>query len=211
MVLAGVHGCDLHCKGHRLKIGQEGMVGHVASTGQCAMRPTCARIRITLAASTPRSLKSRSRCAWASGWSASSPRRIPSWTHFPAAIANSAGVVRSRCGGGAQRAAVPGRTRRARRTGSRRAGSARHSAGVAAEEFSIIFPGFAISGRSVPARAVGGDWYDFIPFPDGRWGLVLGRCFGERNGGSVADVGYSRHAAVAGRSLLQSGRSADPA
>ena len=30
-----------------------------------------------------------------------------------------------------------------------------------------------ISGRSVPARAVGGDWYDFIPFPDGRWGLVL--------------------------------------
>ena len=30
-----------------------------------------------------------------------------------------------------------------------------------------------ISGLSVPARAVGGDWYDFIPFPDGRWGLVL--------------------------------------
>jgi sigma-B regulation protein RsbU (phosphoserine phosphatase) len=34
-------------------------------------------------------------------------------------------------------------------------------------------PGFVISGRSVPARAVGGDWYDFIPFEDGRWGLVL--------------------------------------
>jgi sigma-B regulation protein RsbU (phosphoserine phosphatase) len=34
-------------------------------------------------------------------------------------------------------------------------------------------PGFAISGLSIPARAVGGDWYDFIPFPDGRWGLVL--------------------------------------
>jgi sigma-B regulation protein RsbU (phosphoserine phosphatase) len=30
-----------------------------------------------------------------------------------------------------------------------------------------------ISGLSVPAGAVGGDWYDFIPFPDGRWGLVL--------------------------------------
>jgi sigma-B regulation protein RsbU (phosphoserine phosphatase) len=30
-----------------------------------------------------------------------------------------------------------------------------------------------VSGLSVPARAVGGDWYDFIPFPDGRWGLVL--------------------------------------
>jgi sigma-B regulation protein RsbU (phosphoserine phosphatase) len=38
---------------------------------------------------------------------------------------------------------------------------------------SPYIPGFVISGRSVPARAVGGDWYDFIPFPDGRWGLVL--------------------------------------
>ncbi len=38
---------------------------------------------------------------------------------------------------------------------------------------SPFIPGFVISGRSVPARAVGGDWYDFIPFPDGRWGLVL--------------------------------------
>ena len=38
---------------------------------------------------------------------------------------------------------------------------------------SPYIPGFAVSGLSVPARAVGGDWYDFIPFPDGRWGLVL--------------------------------------
>ncbi len=30
-----------------------------------------------------------------------------------------------------------------------------------------------MSGLSIPAGAVGGDWYDFIPFPDGRWGLVL--------------------------------------
>jgi sigma-B regulation protein RsbU (phosphoserine phosphatase) len=38
---------------------------------------------------------------------------------------------------------------------------------------SPFIPGFAISGLSVPARAVGGDWYDFIPFADGRWGIVL--------------------------------------
>src|SRR5579864_6227835 len=38
---------------------------------------------------------------------------------------------------------------------------------------SPYIPGFAVSGLSVPARAVGGDWYDFIAFPDGRWGLVL--------------------------------------
>src|SRR5258708_10482892 len=36
MVLAGVHGCSLHDKGYRLKIGKDGMVGHVAST--CRLR-----------------------------------------------------------------------------------------------------------------------------------------------------------------------------
>jgi phosphoserine phosphatase RsbU/P len=38
---------------------------------------------------------------------------------------------------------------------------------------SPYIPGFAISGLSVPAGEVGGDWYDFIPFDDGCWGLVL--------------------------------------
>src|ERR1700745_2679700 len=33
MVLAGVHGCSLPPKGHRLKVGKEGLVGYVAATG----------------------------------------------------------------------------------------------------------------------------------------------------------------------------------
>src|SRR5712671_6113452 len=39
MVLAGVHGCSVHGKGHRLKVGKEGMVGYVASTGQMRYAP----------------------------------------------------------------------------------------------------------------------------------------------------------------------------
>jgi phosphoserine phosphatase RsbU/P len=42
MVLAGVRGCIECCaqgKGHRLKIGREGMVGYVASTGQTRYAP----------------------------------------------------------------------------------------------------------------------------------------------------------------------------
>src|SRR5438094_6978146 len=39
MVLAGVRGCRLHKKGFRLKIGREGMVGYVASTGQLRYAP----------------------------------------------------------------------------------------------------------------------------------------------------------------------------
>ena len=38
---------------------------------------------------------------------------------------------------------------------------------------SPLIPGFVVSGLSLPAGAVGGDWYDFIPLPEGRWGLVL--------------------------------------
>ncbi len=38
---------------------------------------------------------------------------------------------------------------------------------------SPYIPGFAVSGMSVPAGAIGGDWFDFIDLGEGRWGLVL--------------------------------------
>ncbi len=37
--MAGVHGCTLHEKGSRLKIGKEGLVGYVAATGQMRYAP----------------------------------------------------------------------------------------------------------------------------------------------------------------------------
>lgn len=33
--------------------------------------------------------------------------------------------------------------------------------------------GMDIAGLSLPAREVGGDFYDYIPLPDGKWGLVI--------------------------------------
>ena len=51
-------------------------------------------------------------------------------------------------------------------------GGALDSAGVFARRFPLI-PGFRVSGFAFPRGAVGGDWYDFIPLPNGRWGLVL--------------------------------------
>jgi len=38
---------------------------------------------------------------------------------------------------------------------------------------SPIIPGFSVSGLSIPAGLIGGDWYDFISLPERRWGLVL--------------------------------------
>src|SRR5450755_2252801 len=39
MVLHGVRGCTHNAKGSRLKIGQQGMVGHVAATGEIRYAP----------------------------------------------------------------------------------------------------------------------------------------------------------------------------
>jgi sigma-B regulation protein RsbU (phosphoserine phosphatase) len=60
-----------------------------------------------------------------------------------------------------------------RETMSREAQDARLMQQALLPKCSPFIPGFVISSLSVPAGAVGGDWYDFIPFPDGRWGLVL--------------------------------------
>jgi sigma-B regulation protein RsbU (phosphoserine phosphatase) len=38
---------------------------------------------------------------------------------------------------------------------------------------SPLIPGFQLTGSSLPAGEVGGDWFDFIPLENGRWGLVL--------------------------------------
>jgi sigma-B regulation protein RsbU (phosphoserine phosphatase) len=60
-----------------------------------------------------------------------------------------------------------------RETMSREAQEARIMQQALLPKSSPYIPGFMISGLTVPAGAVGGDWYDFLPFPDGRLGLVL--------------------------------------
>ena len=98
---AGVHGCTLHGKGHRLKIGREGMVGYVASTGQTRYAPDVRKDSTTLRANIRRARRWRFLCASASElvgvFTASHPedRRISA-----SAAPASAGILRSRCGGG---------------------------------------------------------------------------------------------------------------
>ena len=43
MVLAGTHGCTLHGRGARLRVGKDGMVGYVAATGQMRYAPDVSR------------------------------------------------------------------------------------------------------------------------------------------------------------------------
>ncbi|MFZ0292613.1 MAG: GAF domain-containing SpoIIE family protein phosphatase [Candidatus Sulfotelmatobacter sp.] len=173
MVMGGVHGCSIHSKGFRLKIGKEGMVGYVASTGQMRYAPDVRKDKYYVA------------CEQSTHSEVAIPLRVgerlvgvftashPDLDAFPRQQLR---LLQALC----DHVAVA--VYNARRFQSERA--EREAMSLEAEEARAIqqallpkaspyIPGFAISGLSIPARAVGGDWYDFIPFPDGRWGLVL--------------------------------------
>jgi phosphoserine phosphatase RsbU/P len=173
MVLAGVDGCNAHAKGHRLKIGHEGMVGYVASTGQTRYAPDVRKDQYYIAchASTHSEVAIPLRVGerLVGVFTASHPevdafprkqlRLLQALCdHVAVAINNARRLQVER----AERAAL-----------DRESDEARSIQQALLPKSSPYIPGFVVSGRSVPARAVGGDWYDFIPFSDGRWGLVL--------------------------------------
>ncbi|HSY91611.1 MAG TPA: GAF domain-containing SpoIIE family protein phosphatase [Candidatus Binatus sp.] len=176
MVLAGILGCSECCepgKGHRLKIGHEGMVGYVASTGQLRYAPDVREdqyyIGCQAATLSEVAIPLRVDKHLVGVFTASHPEldafprqqlRILQalCDHVAIAIHNARRIQSER----AERAVM-----------DREAQEARAMQQALLPKCSPYIPGFVVSGLSVPARAVGGDWYDFIPFPDGRWGLVL--------------------------------------
>ncbi len=173
MVLASVRGCRMHGKGHRLKIGQEGMVGHVAATVRMHYAPDVRKDKYYIGCehatlsevAIPLCIDNR-----LVGVFTASHTELDAFTrpmlrilqalcdHVAIAIHNALRFKVER----SERAAM-----------DRDAQEARAIQQALLPKSSPYIPGFAISGLSVPARAVGGDWYDFIPFPDGRWGIVL--------------------------------------
>ncbi len=173
MILAGVLGCTARSKGHRVKIGLEGMVGHVASTGRMHYAPDVRLDSYYIA------------CKHATVSEVAIPLLIgkrlvgvftashPELDAFPKQQLR---LLQALCDHVA--IAVDNARRfeneRAERTAlDRDAQEARAIQQALLPKSSPFVPGFVISGISEPARAVGGDWYDFISFPDGRWGIVL--------------------------------------
>jgi sigma-B regulation protein RsbU (phosphoserine phosphatase) len=173
MVLAGIHGCTKNCKGYRLKIGQEGMVGYVASTGQMRYAPDVRADQYYIG------------CEESTLSEVAIPLHVgeklvgvftashPELDAFPRQQLR---ILRALCDhvAIAVHNARRFQTERAEReVMNRDALEARAIQQALLPKSSPYIPGFMVSGLSVPAQAVGGDWYDFIPFPDGRWGLVL--------------------------------------
>ena len=171
--MAGVHGCTLHDKGSRLKVGKEGMVGYVAATGQMRYAPdvrkdpyyiACEEAALSEVA-IPLLVDGR-----LVGVFAASHHELDAFTrehlrwlqglceHVAVAVHNARRFQHER---------------HQRQKMSAEASEARAIQEALLPKSSPYIPGFAISGLSIPAGAVGGDWYDFISFDDGCWGLVL--------------------------------------
>ena len=171
--LACVCGCTLHDKGHRLKVGTEGMVGRVAATGMMHYAPdvrvdpyyiACEESTLSEVA-IPLIVEGKLVGVFAAAHS--------ELDGFPPQQLQ---LLQALCGHIATALHNCRRFRaeqQERQRMSREAAEARIIQQALLPKLSPYIPGFAISGLSVPAGDIGGDWYDFIPFNDGHWGLVL--------------------------------------
>jgi sigma-B regulation protein RsbU (phosphoserine phosphatase) len=171
--MAGVHGCTVHGKGSRLKVGTEGMVGYVAATGQMRYAPDVRQDPYYIGCEE----STRSEVAipllvdgQLVGVFTASHHDLDAFTrehqrwlqslcdHVAVAVHNARRFQHER---------------HERQRMSHEEHEARAIQQALLPKSSPYIPGFAISGLSIPAGAVGGDWYDFISFDDGCWGLVL--------------------------------------
>jgi sigma-B regulation protein RsbU (phosphoserine phosphatase) len=173
LILAGVHGCKLHNKGQRLRFGQEGMVGYVAATGQMRYAPDVRKDEYYI----PCEVSTLSEVAipllvedqLVGVFSASHPELHA----FPPQQLRLLQSLCSYISVAVQNARRFGHEREERQRMTRDAHEAHAIQQALLPKCSPYIPGFAVSGLCIPAGAVGGDWYDFIPMEDGRWVLVL--------------------------------------
>ena len=185
IALAGVCGCTVYHKGHRLKIGKEGMSGYVAATRQMRYAADVRKDQYYI------------RCEETTLSEVAIPLLVEgqlvgvftaSHTELDAFPPEQLRLLQALC---VHIAVAINNARRfqlerdQREKMSREAHEARIIQQALFPKSSPFIPGFAITGLSVPAGAVGGDWYDFIPFNDGCWGLVLADVAGKGTGAAL--------------------------
>jgi len=176
LVLACAHGCTgcaVCGTGNSLKIGKQGMVGYVAGTGQMRYAPDVRKDPYYIG------------CEESTLSEVAIPLHVegkligvftashPELDAFPAKQLRLLQALCSYVAVAVHNARRFQQERSEREQMSREANEARKIQEALLPRSSPYIPGFAVTGLSTPAGAVGGDWYDFIPFDDGRWGLVL--------------------------------------
>jgi phosphoserine phosphatase RsbU/P len=173
MVLQGVRGCKLLTKGSRLKIGREGIVGHVSATGQLHYAPDVRLDPYYIA------------CEPTTRSEVSIPLKIGgqvigvfSVDHIEtnAFSENQLLVLEALAGHIAvaiENARLFQRERLERAIMQQEADDARAMQQAIFFKATPLVPGFAFETAWHPAGSVAGDWYDFIDLGDNRYGIVL--------------------------------------
>src|ERR1700684_2168093 len=174
----GCAGCELHGPGHSLKIGK-GMVGYVASTGQMHYAPDvrlddyyigCEEATLSEVA-VPLHVEGQ-----LVGVFTASHNELDAFT--PCQLR----LLQALCSDVAVAVHNARRFQQEQRQREQMTGEAREARVIQQAllpKNSPSIPGFTVSGLSIPVGAVGGDWYDFIPMDEGRWGLVLADVYGK--------------------------------
>jgi phosphoserine phosphatase RsbU/P len=173
LILSAVRGCSLHGKGHRVRIGRQGLIGHAAAQGRLIYAPDVRKDSRYLRCE-ENVLSELDIPLFADGkligvFSAAHPEvdafppdRIELFQaladHLAIAVVNAH------------------RFQEQRRQNERmllEQEEARKVQRALLPKQTPLIPGLRIEAATAPARAVGGDWYDYVPMADGRWGFVL--------------------------------------
>jgi sigma-B regulation protein RsbU (phosphoserine phosphatase) len=187
LVIAAVRGwtVNYHVKGDRFRIGSEGMVGYVASTGETCYAPdvrqnphyivseqsTRSEIDIPLKVHGRTIGVFNAQTTRTNGFSAARRRLLEALAgHIATAIEN---------------ARLFGREREQKNRMAEELARARDIQMSLIPSRAPEIPGFAISGLCIPCMEAGGDWFDYIPLSDGRLGIVLADVSGKGMGASL--------------------------
>ena len=173
MVLHGVRGCTLYRKGNRLRIGQQGMVGHVAATGHMRYAPdvTLDPYYIACEPNTRSEVNLPLKvCGEVIG--------VLSVDHLHTnAFTNDQLQIFKALAGHIAVAIENARLFKLERLERERMQSEADEARAVQQAFLLkavpLVPGFAFETAWHPAGALAGDWFDFIDLGDERYGIAL--------------------------------------
>ena len=172
MVAAGAVGC-IYGKGHALKIGKEGMVGHVAFTGEMHYAPDVTRDPYYLlcepdarsAVAIPLKVAGRVIGVFNAAH--------PELDAFPPSQLRALHALSEHIAIAVENARLFQGERELNKRFQQESQEAQQIQQQLLPNASLLLSDFTVSGATLPAGAVGGDWYDYFQLPDGKWGVVL--------------------------------------